>query len=88
MILKILIAIGTVYVSLNIFVTIRINKSDYLSEERRKLHRRLIWLLPFLGPLLIIGFWTKSKPKLETMTKEKREKNKGNFYESGIGLNS
>ena len=88
MILKILIVIGTVYVLLNIFVTIRINKSDYLNEERRKLHRRLIWLFPFLGPLLISGFWTKSKPKLETMTKEKREKNKGNFYESGIGLNS
>ncbi len=86
--MKVLLAIATVYVLLNIFVTIRINKSDYLNEERRRLHKRLIWLIPFLGPLLIIGFWTKVKPKLETMTKDEREKKKGNFYESGIGLNS
>ncbi len=69
-------------------MTISINKSDYLNEERRRLHKRLIWLIPFLGTLLIIGFWIKLKPKFETMTKEEREKKKGNFYESGIGLNS
>ena len=86
--LKIILAIGTVYLLLNIFVTIRINKSDYLNGERRGLHKRLIWLIPFLGPMLILRYWTKSKPKFETMTKQQREKSKGDFYESGIGLNS
>ena len=72
--LKIILAIGTVYLLLNIFVTIRINKSDYLNGERRGLHKRLIWLIPFLGPMLILRYWTKSKPKFETMTKQQREK--------------
>jgi hypothetical protein len=45
--------------------------------------------VPFVGPFMIIGFWKiEGKVRLETMTKEQREKNKGDFYESGIGLNS
>ena len=86
--LNTVIAIGTTYILFNLFVIWRINKSFYLNEERRGLHKRLIWIIPFIGPLLIIGFWTKRKIKPETMTKDEREKKKGDFYESGIGLNS
>lgn len=84
-----IITITTVYIILNLYVTGRINKSYYLNEERRGLHKKLIWVIPFLGPLIIIGFWRKTgKIKTDTMTKEQREKRKGDFYESGIGLNS
>ena len=83
-----IITFTAVYIILNLYVTGRINKSYYLNEERRGLHKKLIWIIPFIGPLLIIGFWTKRKIKSETMTKNEREKKKGDFYESGIGLNS
>ena len=62
--LKILVSVGIVYVLLNLFVTIRINKANYLNEERRRIHKRFIWLIPFVGPLLIKGFWTKANQNL------------------------
>jgi hypothetical protein len=81
--------IGTLYIVFNLYVTKKINKASYLSQERRGLHKKLIWIIPFVGPLLIIGFWRNEKEvKFETMTKDKRDKEKGDFYESGIGLNS
>jgi len=84
-----IVIIATVYIILNLLVTGRINKSYYLNEERRGLHKKLIWAIPFLGPLMIIGFWRKTrKTKFDIMTKEQRDKKKGDFYESGIGLNS
>ena len=86
--MKTALAIGTAYLIFNIYVTIRINKSYYLSEERRKLHKIIIWLVPFIGPLILVNFWTRKKIKMDTMTKVEREKKKGDFYESGIGLNS
>jgi hypothetical protein len=81
------ICISMIYILVNMYVTGRINKSYYLSEERRRLHKKLIWFTPFIGPLLIRGYWkTEKNKKLETITKEDREKKKGSFYESGIGL--
>lgn len=75
------------YVALNSFVGYRIRKSLYLEETRRKLHLKLIWYLPFLGPLIIRNFWKKQKNEpLETITKDKRKIKKGSFYESGIGM--
>jgi hypothetical protein len=80
--------IGTAYIILNLYVTRRINKSYYLNDQRRAIHKILIWFLPFIGPLLIMGFWRKErKVKFDTMTKDQRKKSKGDFYESGIGLN-
>jgi hypothetical protein len=82
-------AIGIVYIVLNLYVTKKINKASYLNEERRALHKNLIWFIPFIGPLMINGFWRKDKKvEFETMTKDQREKKKGDFHESGIGLNS
>jgi hypothetical protein len=81
--------LGIAYILLTLYVTRRVKKSFYLNEERRAFHKKLIWAIPFLGPLMIIGFWKKErKVNFETMTKEDREKRKGDFYESGIGLNS
>lgn len=60
-----------------------------MDEEMRRLHRRFIWFVPFVGPLIIAGFWRKAKKvNFDTMTKQQRDKKKGDFYESGIGLNS
>ncbi len=51
------------------------------------LHKKMIWFLPFIGPLLIKGFWARnSKERFDTMTKAQRnDKKDGGFYESGIG---
>lgn len=77
------------YISLNVFVTKRINKSYYLSEEMRSLHKIFIWFVPFLGPLLIKNFWRKPKTNsIQTNTKTQRDKNEkyDGFYESGHGV--
>lgn len=80
------VSLTAVYFILNLYVTLRLRKSHYSSAERRDLHTKLIWVLPFVGPLLIIGYWRKTKKKkIVIMTKDQRKTNKGNFYESGIG---
>jgi|ETNmetMinimDraft_18_1059904.scaffolds.fasta_scaffold53859_2 hypothetical protein len=62
------------YAILNIYVTMRINKAYYMKEERRKLHKKFIWIVPFLGPLIIKSFWMKKEDKeLDVMTKDKRK---------------
>jgi hypothetical protein len=83
-------AIAASYAGFNLFVTRRINRAYYLEEEMRRFHKRFIWVVPFGGPLIIAGFWRKNseKIKLDTMTKQQRDKQKGDFYESGIGLDS
>lgn len=71
------------YVLLNLYVTKRINKADYLQEDRRSLHKKFIWVLPFLGPLAIRGFWRKKKEEgLEVMTKDKRKSGKSNMSDN------
>lgn len=78
-----------IYILLNVFVTKRINKSYYLSEEMRSLHKKFIWFLPFLGPLLIKNFWRKPKTNyVQINTKTQRNKNAkyNGFYESGQGV--
>lgn len=78
-----------IYILLNVFVTKRINKSYYLSEEMRSLHKKFIWFLPFLGPLLIKNFWRKPKTNyVQINTKTQRDKNAkyNGFYESGQGV--
>jgi hypothetical protein len=78
-----------IYVGFNLFVTRRISKAFYMDEEMRRRHRKFIWFVPFIGPLLITGFWRKAKKvKFDTLTKQQRDKNMGDFYESGIGLDS
>jgi hypothetical protein len=75
-----------IYILLNVFVTKRINKSYYLNEEMRNLHKKFIWFLPFLGPLLIKNFWRKPKTNnIKTNTKTERDKNAkyDGFYDSG-----
>jgi len=75
-----------IYILLNVFVTLRINKSYYLSEEMRSLHKKFIWFLPILGPLIIKNFWRKPKTNnIQVNTKSQRDKNAkyDGFYDSG-----
>lgn len=82
-----LLAILVVYFFFTLFVHYRINKSEYSDESRRTLHKKFVWILPFVGPLIIKGFWIKRKEKkLEIMDKSKRKTDKSNFYESGKGI--
>ena len=76
-----------VYVLVNLYVTKKINKALYLKEERREYHKKFIWYVPFLGPLIIRGFWkTQKETEMEIMTKNKRKKAKGSFHESEKGF--
>ncbi|MGD1848329.1 MAG: hypothetical protein ACFB10_23290 [Salibacteraceae bacterium] len=79
--------VALAYVGLNLWVTRKINKARYLEEDRRKTHRIFIWLLPFLGPLLIRRFWkTPTSGKLEIMTKSDRKKRSGGNTDNWQGL--
>jgi hypothetical protein len=81
--------VAALYTGFNLFVTKRINKAYYIDEERRRLHKKFIWVVPFVGPIVIFGSWRKRrKVKFDAMTKQQRDKKKGDFYESGIGLDS
>ena len=74
---EILVLIFSMYLALNSFVLIKINKALYLKEERRNIHRVLIWVIPFLGPLLIKSHWITHKNNINVMTKSKRRNKKG-----------
>ena len=82
----ILLLIITAYVLFTLFVSKRISKARYMNEERRSMHKKLIWFLPFVGPVLIRGFWTSQKKKMGVQTKEKRNKGKGGFIENTGGI--
>lgn len=66
------------YIGLNIYVAKRINDAEYLYEGRKSLHKRLIWYLPFIGPLIIRSFWdVKPKNADDIVTKDKRKIKQG-----------
>ena len=75
------------YFIFNLYVAGKIAQAHYLSEERRQLHQKLIWFIPFFGPWMLKGFWTSSKQKrFDVITKENRKREQGGFYESGKGM--
>jgi hypothetical protein len=87
--MKLAIILFIIYLPLNIFITFRLNKANYINEEMRKLHKKLIWILPFIGPLVLKNFWKNEKTnKLHANTKAQRDQNlsSGSFYESGKGM--
>lgn len=59
MINYVLVGLALLYIVVNIYVLRKINKAAYLKEERRSLHKVIIWVIPFLGALLLRGFWKK-----------------------------
>ncbi|MFP4622470.1 MAG: hypothetical protein ACLFM7_14265 [Bacteroidales bacterium] len=82
----ILLLIIAAYVLFTLYVYKRIGQARYMDEERRSMHKKLIWFLPFIGPLLIRGFWTKQKKRMGVQTKTKRNKGKGGFTENTGGI--
>ena len=82
----IILLIIAVYVLFTLYVYRKIGQARYINEDRRKIHRKMIWFLPFIGPLLIRGFWTKQKKRMGVQTKSKRNKGKGNFTENTGGI--
>ena len=76
-----------IYFGINIYVNSKISKAYYLQEERRKIHKLLIWIIPFLGALMIRSHWKKrDKNDIKVVTKTSRKNKSGGFYESGIGM--
>jgi hypothetical protein len=72
----------------NVIISKRLKKAYYPDKAMLSLHLKLIWLLPFIGPLMLYSFWKTSKPtKLKINTKENRKTESSQFYESGEGLN-
>jgi hypothetical protein len=84
----ILIIIIAIYILFTLFVRKKIVAAYYLKEERRRLHKKLIWFIPFLGPLMLRAFWKERKENIEVKTKFTRKKDRSGFYESGIGIKS
>ncbi len=82
----IILLIIAAYVSFTLYVSKRISQARYLNEGRRKIHRKMIWFLPFLGPLMIKGFWAKQNKRMGVQTKSKRNKGKGGFTENTGGI--
>lgn len=82
-----IISVCLAYLCFTYYVYLRIIKAIYLSENRRKLHKRFIWFVPFIGPLIIRNFWKRNIDiGIDVMTKSKRKLDKSNFYESGKGI--
>jgi len=85
---KIILIILVLYILMHVYVTKRISKAYYVEDKMKRFHRKFIWMLPFLGPLVIKNFWKTPKEKgLQINTKTQRDKNTtyGGFYESGLG---
>lgn len=78
MINYVLVGLVLFYIGVNIYVLQKINKAIYLKEERRSLHKVIIWVIPFLGALLLRGFWKKNNDQLDVMTKKDRKSTKWN----------
>jgi hypothetical protein len=55
-----------------------------LSNQQKIINSILLWLIPVFWALILNVAIKKTKPKV--MTKEKRKRKDGSFYESGIGL--
>ena len=63
----------------------RLNKNKSIDEEFKKKYKRLIWILPILGPIIVTNaINNKSKSSQQLDSKQKAEKN--HFYESGKGI--
>ena len=76
------------YILCNLVISKRLKKAYYPDKAMQTRHLKLIWLLPFIGPLMLYSFWKKSKPKkMKINTKENRKTESSHFYESGEGLN-
>lgn len=80
--------ITALYVLVNLSVTKKITAAVYLNEDRRNLHKKIIWIIPFLGAWMLRAYWkTKQKKQLTTTTKQNRKLEKGgSFTESGAGM--
>jgi len=72
-----------IYILWTLRFAIIFNKTDiYFNKGQKVLHNVLIWLIPFMW-IMIIKTITKSTPK---STNYNKTKDKGTFYESGLGL--
>ncbi|TKG93991.1 hypothetical protein EYV94_14645 [Puteibacter caeruleilacunae] len=80
------IAIGLIglYLYVSIKTQIAINKTTYLSEDKKKLNSVLVWSIPFVWALLIRNVI--KSVDMSVMTKDKRNIDKSHFYESGKGI--
>lgn len=63
--------------------TIKFNRANSFFDKRQKLiHNVLIWVIPFLW-IMILKTIMRPTPGTASL---KKTKNKGHFYESGIGF--
>ena len=73
----------TVYFIWTLRFSIKFNRSDLFFNKRQKLiHNVLIWLVPFFWIMVIKTIMQPTQGSVNS----KKTKNKGNFYESEIGI--
>jgi sorbitol-specific phosphotransferase system component IIC len=74
-----------VYFLYNFNFQSRLNKNKSIDEGFKKKYKRLIWLLPILGPVIVTNAMNnQSKNKQQLSSKQKAEKT--HFHESGKGI--
>jgi len=73
----------SIYFIWTLTFAIKFNKTDiYFNRQQKIVHNILIWLVPFIW-IMIIKTLTKPLPGSQGAN---RKKDKGSFYESGIGI--
>ncbi|HAA20189.1 MAG TPA: hypothetical protein DCP28_16015 [Cytophagales bacterium] len=60
----------------------KVKKTTYYKPARKRLHYRVLWMLPYLGPLLVTIFHRNSTGPLKTTTKKDRKVKNGSKLES------
>ena len=62
---------------------IKFNRTDsFFNKRQKRIHNVLIWVLPIIWILILQAILEPTPGSV----KNKKTKNKGNFYESGIGF--
>lgn len=72
------------YSYFNIYTRNKIIETSFLSEHQKRIHKTLIWIIPYFWGMLILRI---IKPgKYKTYTKKDRKIEQNNFHESRKGF--
>ena len=72
------------YLYFTLYSRNKIEETDYLNHNQKKIHNILIWIIPYFWGMFVLRI---IKPeKYKTITKEDRKTDQNNFHESGKGF--
>ena len=74
-----------IYFSYSYYFQIKISKTSSINTNFKKQYKRLTWVLPFLGPIIVLNA-IKNRSKKDKELSQKQKSEKVHFYESGKGI--